>query len=84
MSSSPKTTTVNSWALLTASILASSMANIDGSALNVALPALQQDLKATGIDLLWILDGYLLMLASLILVSGAIGDRVGRKRVFMI
>lgn len=75
---------VSSRAVLTASILASSMAFIDGSALNVALPALQQDLQASGADLLWIVDGYLLMLASLILVSGSIGDLIGRKRVFMI
>ena len=67
-----------------ASILASSMAFIDGSALNVALPVLQQELQATGTDLLWILNGYLLMLASLLLVSGSLGDMVGRKRVFNI
>ncbi len=59
------------------------MAYIDGSALNVVLPTLQKDLRASATDLLWIIDGYLLMLASLIMVSGAIGDKLGRKRVFM-
>jgi EmrB/QacA subfamily drug resistance transporter len=70
------------WALV-AAILASSMAFIDGSALNVALPAIQLDLRASGADLLWIINAYNLMLAALILVGGALGDRLGRKRVFM-
>lgn len=68
--------------VLVCTILASSMAFIDGSALNVALPALQDSLNATGSDLLWVLSGYLLFLSSLILVGGALGDRYGRKRVF--
>jgi EmrB/QacA subfamily drug resistance transporter len=72
-----------SW-ILTATILASSMAFIDGSALNVALPALQTSLQASGADLLWIINAYLLMLAALILVGGSLGDRLGRKKVFMI
>lgn len=70
------------WILVT-TILASSMAFIDGSALNVALPALQKDMQATGAQLLWILNAYLLMLAALILVGGSLGDRLGRKKVFM-
>ena len=71
------------WVLF-ATILASSMAFIDGSALNVALPALQRDLGASGADLLWIVNAYALMLAALLLVGGALGDRFGRKRVFML
>lgn len=71
------------WVLL-ATILASSMVFIDGSALNVALPALQSDLDASGAELLWIINAYLLMLASLILIGGALGDKLGRKRVFMV
>jgi EmrB/QacA subfamily drug resistance transporter len=71
------------WILL-ATILASSMAFIDGSALNVALPALQADLGASGVTLLWIINSYLLMLASLILVGGSLGDQFGRKRIFII
>ncbi|HEX9373195.1 MAG TPA: MFS transporter [Roseiflexaceae bacterium] len=73
---------VGRWVLF-ATILASSMAFIDGSALNVALPALQADLHATGAQLLWIVNAYLLMLAALILVGGSLGDRLGRKKVFM-
>jgi len=71
------------WVLIS-TILASSMAFIDGSALNVALPALQADLQASGAQLLWIVNAYLLMLAALILVGGSLGDRLGRKRMFMI
>ncbi len=73
---------IGSWVLLS-TILASSMAFIDGSALNVALPALQADLQATGAQLLWIVNGYLLMLAALILLGGSLGDKRGRKRIFM-
>ncbi len=69
--------------MLAGTILASSMAFIDGSALGVALPALQADMCATGAQLLWIVNGYLLVLAALILEGGALGDRLGRKRVFM-
>ena len=75
--------TTERW-ILFASILASSMAFIDGSALNVALPALQADLQASGAQLLWILNAYLLMLAALILVGGALGDKLGRKKIFML
>lgn len=67
---------------LIAAILASSMAFIDGSALNVALPVLQDDLGATGAELLWIVNAYLLFLGALMLLGGALGDRLGRRRVF--
>jgi EmrB/QacA subfamily drug resistance transporter len=60
------------------------MGFIDGTALNVVLPSLQKSLQATGADLFWILNAYLLMLASLILIGGSLGDRLGRKRVFMV
>jgi EmrB/QacA subfamily drug resistance transporter len=71
-----------SWVLI-ATILASSMAFIDGSALNVALPALQADLGASGTHLLWIVNAYMLMLGALTLTGGSLGDHLGRKRVFM-
>ncbi len=64
--------------------MASSMAFIDGSALNVALPALQRDLGAAGVDLLWIINAYSLCLAAGMLVGGSLGDRLGRKRIFML
>ena len=68
---------------MVSSILATSMAFIDSTALNVVLPSLQQGLGATGADLFWILNAYLLMLAALILIGGSIGDRLGRKKIFM-
>ncbi len=69
------------WVLLS-TIMASSMGFISGGALSVALPALQRSLGATAADLLWITNGYTLMLASLILVGGSLGDHYGRKRIF--
>ncbi len=70
------------WIMVSA-ILASSMAFIDSTALNVVLPALQKSLNASGADLFWILNAYLLMLASLILIGGSLGDKLGRKKIFM-
>src|SRR5260221_1810836 len=64
-------------------IMASAMAFIDGTALNVVLPSLQRDLSASGADLFWILNAYLLILAALILVGGSLGDKLGRKKIFM-
>ena len=60
------------------------MAFIDSTALNVILPSLQKDLGAEGTDIFWILNAYLLMLAALILVGGSLGDKLGRKKVFMV
>lgn len=67
---------------LIAAILASSMAFIDSTALNVALPAIQKSLNLSGAQLLWVVNGYTLFLASLMLVGGALGDIFGKKRVF--
>ena len=77
------TDTAGRWVLF-CTVLASSMAFIDGSALNVALPALQDDLGASGAELLWIINAYLVMLASLLLLGGSLGDHLGRKRIFSI
>lgn len=74
--------TAGKW-IMVSTILASSMAFIDATALNVVLPALQKSLEASGADLFWILNAYLLMLASLILIGGSLGDKLGRKRIFM-
>src|SRR6195952_3006040 len=71
------------WIMVSA-ILASAMAFIDSTALNVVLPSLQKSLNATGTDLFWLLNAYLLMLASLILVGGSLGDKLGRKKIFML
>ncbi|MHB8629164.1 MAG: MFS transporter [Aggregatilineales bacterium] len=74
---------VGRWVLL-ATITASSMVFIDGTALNVALNALQQDLQASGAQLIWIVNAYVLVLASLILIGGSLGDHFGRNRIFRI
>ena len=70
--------------ILAATIIGSSMAFIDGSAVNVALPVLQTDLEATVTDLQWIVESYALFLAALLLVGGSLGDRFGRRRVFTV
>src|SRR5580698_7868384 len=69
--------------IMVAAVLASSMAFIDSTALNVALPSLQLALNADATELFWVLNAYLLMLASLILIGGVLGDILGRKRVYM-
>src|SRR5690606_30828964 len=71
------------WVLPTA-ILGSSIAFIDSSVVNVALPAMQRDLEAGLGTMQWVVNGYMLTLASLILLGGSGGDRFGRRRVFMI
>lgn len=70
------------WTLV-AAIIGSSLAFIDGNVVNVALPAIQHDMQATISDAQWVMEAYALFLASLLLVGGALGDRFGRKRVFM-
>ena len=70
--------------VLAATILGSSLAFIVGSVVNVALPAIQQDLGASAIEMQWVLNGYLLFLSALILAGGSLGDHYGRRRVFVI
>jgi EmrB/QacA subfamily drug resistance transporter len=60
------------------------MAMLDGTVVNVALPRIGKELEASVAGLQWILDGYLLSLASLILIAGSLGDRYGRRKVYMI
>ncbi len=79
-----KTENISENRVIVAAILASSMAFIDSSALNVALPVLQTDLNMNGSQLLWVVNAYALFLSALILVGGSLGDRYGRKRMFMI
>ncbi|GIW08542.1 MAG: MFS transporter [Dehalococcoidia bacterium] len=69
------------WVLI-AAILGSSIAFIDGTVVNVALPALQADLGATVADVQWVVESYTLLLSALILVGGSLGDRYGRRRMF--
>jgi EmrB/QacA subfamily drug resistance transporter len=68
--------------ILAATILGSSLAFIDGSVVNLALPALQANLHATVIDVQWVVEAYALLLAALILVGGSLGDIYGRKRIY--
>jgi EmrB/QacA subfamily drug resistance transporter len=70
--------------VLPATILGSSMSFIDGSVVNVALPTMQRDLATTFGTMQWVANGYMLTLASLILLGGAAGDRFGRRRIFII
>jgi EmrB/QacA subfamily drug resistance transporter len=70
--------------ILAATILGSSMVLIDGTAVGVALPALQADLDATVMDVQWIVESYALFLSALLLVGGSLGDRYGRRRTFLI
>ncbi len=69
---------------LAATILGSSMAFIDGSVVNVALPGISHALAADAATTGWIVNAYLLLLGSLVLAGGALADRFGRKRVFVI
>src|ERR1700756_1039368 len=71
------------WTLV-ATILGSSLTFIDGTVVNVALPALQADLHATITDIQWVIEAYSLFLSALILVGGSLGDQFGRKRVFLL
>jgi EmrB/QacA subfamily drug resistance transporter len=68
--------------ILTATILGSSMAFIDGTVVNVALPALQSALHATLADVQWVVESYALFLAALLLIGGSLGDLYGRRKVF--
>jgi EmrB/QacA subfamily drug resistance transporter len=71
------------WVLI-ATILGSSMVFIDSSVVNVALPTLQEDLGATAASTQWVVEAYALFLAALILVGGALGDKFGRRRLFVL
>ncbi|WP_244903664.1 MFS transporter [Ornithinimicrobium cerasi] len=71
-------------AMLAAVTLGSGIAILDGSIVNVALRAVGEDLGASLPQLQWVLGGYLLTLASLVLVAGALGDRHGRRRVYLV
>ena len=69
---------------LAATILGSSMVFIDGTVVNVALPALQKNLHATVTDVQWVIEAYTLFLAALLLLGGSLGDRFGRKKIYAI
>ena len=70
--------------ILAATILGSSMVFIDGTVVNVALPALQSNLNATVVDVQWVVEAYALFLAALLLTGGSLGDHFGRRRIYVI
>lgn len=70
------------WTLLVA-ILGSTMAFVDGTVVNVALPVMQRSLGGTVGQMQWIVEAYAVLLAALVLVGGALGDRLGRRRIFV-
>jgi EmrB/QacA subfamily drug resistance transporter len=83
----PATTACGRWQrrwTLTATILGSSMVFIDGTVVNVALPALQSKLNASVTDVQWVVEAYTLFLAALLLLGGSLGDRFGRKKIYAI
>ncbi|AEU38892.1 MFS transporter [Granulicella mallensis] len=81
-SSKTPSAAVGRWVLV-ATILGSSMAFIDGTVVNVALPAVQVALHATASDLQWVVESYALLLASLLLLGGSLGDLYGRRKIFV-
>jgi EmrB/QacA subfamily drug resistance transporter len=71
------------WVLL-ATVLGSGIAFLDATVVNIALPTIGNELDASVAGLQWIVNGYTLTLASLILIGGSLGDRFGRRRVFLV
>src|SRR5262245_6881434 len=70
--------------ILAATILGSSMAFIDGTVVNVALPTLQSTFRANLPDVQWVVESYGILLSALILAGGALGDLFGRRRMFLL
>src|SRR3979411_2746577 len=79
----PCGTEARTWVLV-ATVLGSSMAFIDSTVVNVALPAIQSNFRATVTDLQWVVESYGLFLSALILVGGSLGDLFGRRRIFAV
>lgn len=79
----PVSKSVGRWVLL-ATILGSGMAFIDSTAMNVVIPVLQSELNATIPQVQWIMEAYALFMSSLMLLGGALGDKFGRKRIFVL
>lgn len=82
-SASPCAAEMRPW-VLAATILGSSMAFIDSTVVNVALPALQSGLHATLVDVQWVIESYGLFLSALILVGGSLGDSLGRRAMYIL
>ncbi len=71
------------WVLI-ATVLGSSVASLDATVVNVALPVIAEDLDASVAGLQWIVTGYMLTLAALLLAGGSLGDHFGRRRMFVV
>ncbi len=69
--------------ILFATILASGMAFLDGTVINIAIPTIQTKLHASLGDIQWVINAYALILSALIMISGTLGDKFGRKRIFL-
>jgi EmrB/QacA subfamily drug resistance transporter len=80
---SPSVTAAGPW-VLAAAIIGSSLAFIDGTVVSVALPAIAREFSATGAEVQWVVEAYALLLAALLLVGGSLGDRMGRRRIYML
>src|SRR4051812_49012627 len=70
--------------VIAATVLASGLAQLDGTVVNIALPAIGRQLGGGTSALQWTVDGYLLTLAALLLLGGALGDRYGRRRILVV
>src|SRR3989442_9808474 len=71
------------WVALVVVCLGQLMIMVDATIVNVALPAIQRDLRFSQADLTWVVNGYLIAFGSFLLMAGRLGDLVGRKRVFL-
>jgi len=84
MSTAPQLTDRRKWTVLAICCLSLLVVSLDNTIVNVALPSISRNLHATVPDLQWIVDAYTLVLASLLISSGALADRVGRRRILQI
>ena len=76
--------TAAGWWVVAATVLGSGMAFLDGTVVNVALPAIAEDLDTGLSGLQWVLDAYLVTLSALLLLGGSLGDLYGRRRVYVV
>lgn len=78
-----RTATASGRWILAATVLGSSLVFIDGTVVSIALPVIQTELRASASDAQWVVEAYTLVLGALMLLCGALGDRYGRKRIFL-
>ncbi|MFJ6631683.1 MFS transporter [Streptomyces sp. NPDC091376] len=75
---------VNRWVVLLVLCVSLLLVALDATVLHVAVPAVTEDLRPTGVELLWVVDAYPLVCASLLILFGTLGDRVGRRRILLL